>query len=93
MENKNFDFKIKSTDHAFDLWFFEQLLDEVVRLNHIQKFHDLINENPDLANEYFKKHIENIEKAEVPSEFIKEEWAEKILSRIHQIIESKKEKD
>lgn len=84
--------RIKSDDHGFDLWLFGLLIDEAVRLDNVKGFINLIDSNPDLADEFFKKRLEKIEKVKLPPEFDSEEWTKKMLERIHKALEEK-EKD
>lgn len=62
MKNKKSDLRIKSSDHDFDLWFFGQLLDEAVRLDNAKGVCNLIDDNPELSNEYFKRKEEKMKK-------------------------------
>lgn len=57
MKNKKFDLRIKSSDHDFDLWFFGQLLDEAVRLDNMNRFNSIVENNPELKNEYFERQM------------------------------------
>lgn len=84
---------MKSNDHDFDLWFFGALIDEAVRLGNMKGFNNLIASNPDLADEYFKGRMEEIEKVELPPEIASEEWTKKMLERIHKAVEKKKRKE
>lgn len=81
--------RIKSCDHGFDLWLFGLLIDEAVRLDNVKGFNNLIDSNPDLAEEFFKRRIEKIEKVKLPPEFDSEEWTKKMLERIHKALEEK----
>lgn len=81
--------QIKSSDHGFDLWFFGQLLEEAVRLENVNGFCNLIDSNPKLADEYFTRRVEKIEKVELPPEFDTEEWTGKMLNRIYRALEEK----
>ncbi len=84
--------RIKSDDHGFDLWLFGLLIDEAVRLDNVNGFNNLIDSNPDLAEEHFKRHMKKIEKVELPPEFDSEAWTKKMLNKIHKALEEK-EKD
>lgn len=84
--------RIKSDDHGFDLWFFGALMDEAVRLDNVKGFNNLIDSNPDLAGEYFRRRMEKIERVKLMSEFDTEEWTGKMLSEIHQKIKERGEK-
>lgn len=84
--------RIKSDNHGFDLWLFGLLIDEAVRLDNVKGFINLIDSNPDLADEFFKGRLEKIEKVKLPPEFDSEEWTKKMLERIHKALEEK-EKD
>ena len=92
MKSKNFRFRIKSSDHEFDLWFLGQLLNEAIWLDHAKGFCNLIDNNPELADEYFKREEEKIGKIDLPAKFDTKEWEEKMLSEIHRRIEERREK-
>lgn len=83
--------RIKSSDHGFDLWFFGQLLDEAVQFDNVEGFCNLIDNNRELADEYFGRRMEKIEKVELPPEFDSEEWTRKMLSKIYRKIKERRE--
>lgn len=87
--------QIKSKDHGFDLWLLGELLGEAVRLDSVKGFCNLIDNNPELADEYFERKIEKMGNIELPAETNTPEWTEKMLTEIYRKIESreKKEKD
>ena len=60
---------------------------EAVRLDNMNGFNNLIDTNTDLADEYFEKRKEKMEKIELPAEFNTEEWRKKMLDRIYKALE------
>lgn len=90
MKNKDFEFRIKSNDHKFDLWFFGALLDEAVKTDNAKGFCKLIDSNPELADKYFERKMEKIEKTKLPEEIDSPEWTAKMLKEIHRKIKERK---
>lgn len=54
---KNTHYRFLSSDHNFNLWFWGQLLDEAVRLDNMNRFNSIVENNPELKNEYFERQM------------------------------------
>ena len=65
MKNKKTSARIKTSDHGFDLWFMEELLYEAVRTDNVKGYNNVVDNNQELADEYFQRCMEKIEKEEI----------------------------
>lgn len=78
--------KDKNSDFEFDLWLFGELAGYAA-MHDIEGFNRLLDNNPDLENEYFNRRMKQIENIKLPPEFETPEWKEKMLARIHQALD------